>query len=89
MINKDRANKIKKVLGLNGNDKDSEYYRVADVICDLMHFIDYYPNFKPDHIKLDFEDELRRARNFYDEEKDNDELALPKSDEPTPIREKK
>ena len=69
MTNKDRANKIKKVLGLNGKDKDNEYYRVADVICDLMHFIDYYPTFKPDHIKLDFEDELRRARNFYEEEK--------------------
>ena len=32
--NRDRANRIKKMLGLNGNDDNNEYYRVADVICD-------------------------------------------------------
>ena len=36
MKNKERANKIKKLLGLRGNDNEKEYYRVADVICDLI-----------------------------------------------------
>ncbi|BCV02070.1 MAG: hypothetical protein CM15mV49_340 [uncultured marine virus] len=39
MNNKDRAKKIKSILGLRGKDTDKEYYRVADVICDLRHFV--------------------------------------------------
>ena len=51
MTNKERANKIKKLLGLRGNDNEKEYYRVADVICDLMHYCDYNKYFKPDEKK--------------------------------------
>ena len=45
--NKDRADRIKRMLGLCGEDDDYEYYRVADVICDLRHYCNYY--------KMDFE----------------------------------
>ena len=48
MTNKKRANKIKKLLGLRGDDNNKEYYRVADVICDLMHYCD--------HNKIEFVD---------------------------------
>ena len=47
--NKDRADRIKRMLGLCGEDDDKEYYRVADVICDLRHYCNYY--------KVDFEGE--------------------------------
>ena len=67
MTNKERANKIKKLLGLQGDG--SEYYRVADVICDLMHYCDYnkkHPDYEED---INFSNELTQAEMFYDEEK--------------------
>ena len=42
--NNDRANKVKRLLGLSGNkeseDTDNSYVRVADVLCDLQHYCD-------------------------------------------------
>jgi hypothetical protein len=67
--NKDRATRIKKALGLNGEDKANKYYRVADVISDLMHFCDYYPYFKPDDKKITFDSEYQKGIEFYYEEK--------------------
>ena len=61
MTNKKRANKIKKLLGLRGDDNNKEYYRVADVICDLMHYCD--------HNKIEFEQEYNMAQTFYNDEK--------------------
>ena len=61
MTNKKRANKIKKLLGLRGNDNNKEYYRVADVICDLMHYCD--------HNKIKFEQEYNMAQTYYNDEK--------------------
>jgi len=69
MTNKDRANKIKKLLGLRGNDNEKEYYRVADVICDLMHYCDYNKKHPTDDIKIAFEHEYEMAQTFYNEEK--------------------
>ena len=66
--NKDRANRIKRMLGLQGEDNDSEYYRVADVICDLMHYCDYNKE-HPDGYKIEWENEMNSALDFYKEEK--------------------
>jgi len=52
-----RANKIKRILGLQGNDTDKEYYRVADVICDLKHFCNKN--------NIDFDNELELSDQFY------------------------
>jgi hypothetical protein len=68
MTNKDRANKIKKLLGLRGNDNEKEYYRVADVMCDLMHYCDYNKKHPTDDIKISFEHEYEMAQTFYNEE---------------------
>ena len=68
MTNKERANKIKKLLGLQG--EDSEYYRVADVICDLMHYCDYNKYFKPDEKKINFDNEYNSAIEYYHSEKE-------------------
>ena len=63
--NKDRSNRIKKILGLRGSDNDDEYYRLADVICDLMHYCNYNKYFKPDDEKINFDHEYDMALRFY------------------------
>ena len=55
--NGDRANKIERILGLQGNDTDKEYYRVADVICDLKHFCNKN--------NIDFDSEWELSDQFY------------------------
>tara|TARA_E500000318_G_C3394838_1_gene147438 strand:- start:29 stop:223 length:195 start_codon:yes stop_codon:yes gene_type:complete len=62
MTNEERVNKIKKLLGLVGEDTKEEYYRVADVLCDLRHFCD--AEF------IDFKDEVEQSEFFYEEEKE-------------------
>ena len=66
MNNKERADKVKSLLGLNG--EDGKYYRVADLLCDLMHFCNEHPIFEPDQIDYNFNNELERAYRFYEEE---------------------
>ena len=61
MNNKDRVKKIKSILGLRGKDSEDEYYRVADVICDLRHFCDAK--------KINFYDEIDRAETFYEQKR--------------------
>ena len=67
--NKDRANRIKKALGLNGEDKGNKYYRVADVLCDLKHYCDFYKHHENENDNLNFDDELRRGLEFNEMEK--------------------
>ena len=57
MDNAGRVAKVVKHLGPRGNDTDSEYYRVADVITDLKHFCDAKG--------VDFEQELEMADTYY------------------------
>ena len=57
MDNPGRVRKVKKLLGLRGNDTDAEYYRVADVVTDLMHFCDSNG--------IDFDQEMRMADTYY------------------------
>ena len=59
---KDRVKKIKNLLGLRGADSENEYYRVADVLCDLKHFCDAK--------KINFNDELYMSETFYEQEKE-------------------
>ena len=67
--NKDRADRIKRILGLRGEDNDSEYYRVADVICDLMHYCDYNEK-HPDDYQIEWDNEMKMAIEFYNGEKE-------------------
>ena len=65
MNNNDRANKVKRLLGLVKNeskakDDKKHYYRVADVICDLRHYCDKF--------KIDFSKEMFAAENYYEYE---------------------
>ena len=59
---KDRVKKIKNLLGLRGADSENEYYRVADVLCDLKHFCDSK--------KINFHDELYMSETFYKQERE-------------------
>ena len=79
MTNKEDAIKIKKLLGLNGDESDrSGYYNVTDVLISLMHFCDYRLELNPnDDINFDFESHLEAAREGYeqnvkDEENEDD-----------------
>ena len=65
MNNKDRALKVKKLLGMQGEDSENEYYRVADVLCDLRHFCDAK--------KINFYDELDMSETFYEQEREEAE----------------
>ena len=62
--NKDRAEKIARLLGLRGNDDDKEYYRVADVLCDLQHYCEINDK--------DFNEEMELAKTFRSWEIEND-----------------
>ena len=57
MDNPARVKKIKKLLGLRGNATNTEYYRVADAVTDLMHFCDSKG--------IDFDQEMRMADTYY------------------------
>ncbi len=62
MNNKDRVKKVKSLLGLRGADSEDEYYRVADVLCDLRHFCDAK--------KINFYGELDMSETFYEQERE-------------------
>ena len=64
MNNKDRALKVKKLLGMQGEDLENKYYRVADVLCDLKHFCDLH--------NINFDDEIKMSEVFYHEEKESE-----------------
>jgi len=66
MTNKERANRIKKVL-------EKHYisdWRVADVVADLKHLCDHYSKYNPDQ-KKDFDYELGVGIDYYEEEKND------------------
>ena len=68
MDNPGRVRKVGKLLGLRGNDTDTEYYRVADVVTDLMHFCDSNG--------IDFDQEKRMAdSNYASEKQEQKEMA--------------
>lgn len=64
MDNVARAEKIYRLLGLEGEDTPTEYYRVADVLCDLRHWCDMNG--------VDFEQEERMAVTYYESEQDEE-----------------
>ena len=67
MTNKDRANKVKRLLGLREKDTPNEYYSVSDILCDLRHYCTIH--------NINFEEENRRGENGYDEEILNEEVS--------------
>ena len=71
--NKDRINKVIRLLGLTTNederkDDKNNYYRVADVLCDLKHYCDKF--------KIDFDQEIKMSKIYY-----NDEVEIIKNQE--------
>ena len=65
MTNKERAKKVKKLLGLEENkfNDKNQYVSVADVICDLRHFCDLN--------SIDWMEEQIKADNYYVMEGEN------------------
>ena len=71
ITNKDDAIKIKKLLGLNGDElQKSGYYNVTDVLIALMHFCDYRLELNPDDdFNFNFDSHLISAREGYEQNK--------------------
>ena len=70
MTNKERANKIKEMIGEN-----KDHYRPADIIADIMHHCDnyfYYENLDKEY-KYNFLNELEVAKQWYEDEKIEEE----------------
>ena len=70
MENEKDAYKIKKLLGLNGDESDDiGYYNVTDVLIALMHFFDSADNMEEDvtEVNWDFDSHLESAREGYEE----------------------
>ena len=74
------VNKIKKLLGLNGDETDEKkYYNVTDVLIALMHFCDRADTMEEDvaEVNWNFDSHLISAREGYeqnvkDEENEDD-----------------
>ncbi len=62
MDNRARVAKVRRILGLRGEDNEKEYYRVADVLTDLRHYCDAQA--------LDFDQEMTTSTIFYDSERE-------------------
>lgn len=60
MDNPQRVAKVRRILGLRGNDNQKEYYRVADVLTDLRHYCDSQ--------NIDFDQEMTTSETFYESE---------------------
>ena len=70
MENEKDAYKIKKLLGLNGDESDNiGYYNVTDVLIALMHFCDRADTMEEDvaEVSWDFDSHLESAREGYEE----------------------
>ena len=76
MTNKKRANKIKKLIGFKRNKKIL-FSRPADIIADLMHYCDYYSDHESLDNKYDFQNEFRIAKEYYNDEKLEEETICP------------
>ena len=60
MDNQQRVAKVRRILGLRGEDNEKEYYRVADVLTDLRHYCDSQ--------NIDFDQEMTTSITFYESE---------------------
>ena len=74
MTNKDRAKKIKKLIGFKKNKKIL-FSRPADIITDVMHYCDHYFDHESLDSKYDFENEFRIAKEYYNDEKLEEETV--------------
>ena len=74
MTNKERANKIKKLIGFQSNKK-MLFSRPADIIADLMHYCDYYSDHESLDNTYDFQNEFRIAKEYYNDEKLEEETV--------------
>ena len=76
MTNKERAEKIDNLIGFKKN-KGKLFSRPADIIADVMHHCDnyfYYENLDKEY-KFNFLNELEVAKQWYEEEKIEEETT--------------
>ena len=63
MTNKERANKIKEMIGEN-----KDHFRPADIIADIMHYCKFYTDIEDGEMYHDFDYEVEIAKRNFEEE---------------------
>ena len=74
MTNNLSKDKIKKLICFKKNKKIL-FSRPADIITDVMHYCDHYFDHESLDSKYDFENEFRIAKEYYNDEKLEEETA--------------
>ncbi len=73
MTNKGRAKTIKKII--DKKDKPRIFTRPADILANVMHYCDRYFDHEDNEHKYDFQNELRVAKEYYNDEKLEEETV--------------
>lgn len=73
MTNKERAKRIKNLIGLSFDNKT--FTRPADILADVMHYCDYYFDHEDHDYKYIFQNELEIAKEYYNDEKLEEETV--------------
>ena len=68
---KQRGKRIKNLIGL----KNKTFTRPADILADVMHYCDNYFDHEDNEHKYDFQNELEIAKEYYLDEKLEEETA--------------
>ena len=63
MTNKERANKIKEMIGEN-----KDHFRPADIIADIMHYCKFYTDIEDGEMYHDFDYEVEIAKRYFQED---------------------
>ena len=74
ITNKERAKSIKKIIG-NKKDKPIMFTRPADILANVMHYCDNYFDHEDNEHKYDFQNELEIAKEYYNDEKLEEETV--------------
>ena len=73
MTNKQRAKRIKKLIGLSFDNKT--FTRPADILADVMHYCDHYSDHEDHDYEYIFQNELEIAKEYYNDEKLEEETV--------------
>ena len=61
--NKRRADRIKEMIG-----EDKDYGRPADIIADIMHYCNFYPDIEDNEMSYCYDYEVEIAQRYYETE---------------------
>ena len=75
ITNKERAKSIKKIIAKITKGTPIMFTRPADILANVMHYCDNYFDHEDNEHKHDFQNELEIAKEYYLDEKLEEETA--------------